>query len=319
MQNMRLFSDVARCRSLSEAASLHGITQSAASQRVRSLEKHLGVKLLDRSVRPVSLTPAGKVYLKGCRELVARSDAIEQEVRLLNDDLTGVVRVFAMYSAGIGWMNQVQAAFAERCPDACVELHYDRPDDIHRAVIEGRCDLGLVSFPQQWPSVGSRLLRDEPMALVCPAGHPLAQATEPVDLARLTDQRLAAITPDLPLGRWTLQSIRRAGGAPVLVDTFDNIDTLKAAVIEGGCTAILPVRTVQREAASGLLKTLATAPMLQRPVGVIYDKGRGLSPVAAALTREMARHHDPPDSAEIPDARDTEPNASESATLQTVS
>ncbi|MEM6459288.1 MAG: LysR family transcriptional regulator [Planctomycetota bacterium] len=313
---MRLFSDVARCRSLSEAAALHGITQSAASQRVRSLEKHLGVELLDRSVRPVSLTPAGKVYLKGCRELVARSDAIEQEVRLMNNDLAGVVRVFAMYSAGIGWMGEVQAAFATRCPDVCVELHYDRPDEIHRAVTEGRCDLGLVSFPEQWPAVGSRRLRDEPMALVCPAGHPLSREIEPVGLDRLTGQRLAAITPELPLGRWTLQSIKRAGGEPVLVDTFDNIDTLKAAVIEGNCSAILPARTVQREAASGLLKTLRTAPTLSRPVGLIYDKARGLSPVAQALTEEMTRHDDPPDA---PDASDTRPDVFESASLLPVS
>ncbi|MEM1107666.1 MAG: LysR family transcriptional regulator [Planctomycetota bacterium] len=292
---MRLFADVARCRSLSEAAALHGITQSAASQRIQSLEKHLGVRLLDRSVRPISLTPAGKVYFRGCQELVARSEAIEQEVRLVDHELSGVIRVFGMYSTGIGWMREVQSRFMARCPDAEVQVHYDRPDVIHEAVLDGRCDLGLVSFPEEWPSVDFRPLRDESMALVCPTDHPLAQEPEPIDLAALTDVRMAVIAPDLPMGRHTLDAIKRAGGEPILIDHFDNIDTLKVVAIEANCVAILPTRTVRREVSAGVLKTMAIAPKLIRPFGMIYDKARGLNPVATAFAEEMARYRDSAD------------------------
>jgi DNA-binding transcriptional LysR family regulator len=72
MQTIRLYADVARYRSFSEAAREHGITQSAASQRIRSLEDRLGVMLIDRSVRPLALTPAGEVYGRGCIELLER-------------------------------------------------------------------------------------------------------------------------------------------------------------------------------------------------------------------------------------------------------
>ncbi|MCC7205272.1 MAG: LysR family transcriptional regulator, partial [Phycisphaeraceae bacterium] len=64
MQSLRLFCDVAGHRSFSLAAKKHGITQSAVSQRVGQLEKRLGVTLLDRSVRPLALTPAGELFLR---------------------------------------------------------------------------------------------------------------------------------------------------------------------------------------------------------------------------------------------------------------
>ena len=276
-------------RSLSEAAGAHGITQSAASQRIRGLEEHLGVQLLDRSVRPVALTAAGRLYLKGCQEIMARTEAIERQVRMAETAPAGTVRVYAMYSTGIGWMGEIQEGFAQRCPDAHIELHYDRPDIIHRAVLDGECDLGLVSFPQDWNAVGSILLRQEPMALVCPTDHPWADRPQPVSLADLSGQAMAGISLDLPMGRRTARAIKEAGGTPHIADTFDNIDTLKAAVLEANWLALLPTRTVQREQAAGLLKILTTNPALSRPVGLIYDKSTGLRSAAQAFADGVGR------------------------------
>lgn len=287
MQTMRLFTDVARYRSLSDAAELHGITQSAASQRIQGLEKRLGVRLLDRSVRPIALTAAGQVFLKGCHEIVARTEAIEQEVRMVELEPAGVVRVYAMYSSGIGWLNGVQQAFVEGCPGVEVQVHYDRPDVIHDAVLAGECDLGLVSFPDDWDGVCGQTIRDEPMVLVCRPDHALAEEREPLALKRLTEYAMAGIGLDLPLGRRTLQAIKEAGGSPDLVDTFDNIDTLKSVVLEAGCFAVLPYRLVEREAEAGTLRALETTPRLSRPFGVIYRKEPCLGPASQAFVNHM--------------------------------
>ena len=58
----KLFRDVAHARSLSRAAAMNGISQSAATQHIQELEKRLGVQLLDRSTRPLGLTAGGKLY-----------------------------------------------------------------------------------------------------------------------------------------------------------------------------------------------------------------------------------------------------------------
>lgn len=288
MQTLRLFVDVARCQSLSAAAKLHGITQSAASQRIQSLEKDLGTQLLDRSVRPVSLTDAGAIYFQGCRELIARAEELEHRVRLAAHDRGTTLKVYAMYSTGIGWVSEVQRRFGLRWPETEIQVHYDRPDAIHRALVRGECDLGLISFPTDWTDVESIVLREEDMVLVCRPDHPLADGLTPVSLGRLTGHRMAGIDLELPLGQRTMRAIKDAGGEPDLIDTFDNIDTLKAAVIEADCFALLPDRCVERESRNGTLCAIEISPGFTRPFGVIYDARKELSHVARAFAEELA-------------------------------
>ena len=111
MHTLRLFCDVARHHSFSAAASDHGITQSAVSQRISQLEKKLGVPLLDRSVRPLELTEAGVVYLRGCLELVQRYEHLESRVCQLRQ-LEGCLRVDAIYSAGIDLLYDICEEFS---------------------------------------------------------------------------------------------------------------------------------------------------------------------------------------------------------------
>ena len=86
IQTTRLFVEVARCRSFSKAAAQFGISQSAASQRIGQLERRLGVKLIDRSVRPFELTQAGDLYLIGAQQTLDQFDEMERQVRSLGTE-----------------------------------------------------------------------------------------------------------------------------------------------------------------------------------------------------------------------------------------
>ena len=70
LESLKIFCDVVRWASFSRGAAENGISQSSASQAVHQLEVRLGVKLIDRSKRPLVLTPQGKVYYEGCKDLV---------------------------------------------------------------------------------------------------------------------------------------------------------------------------------------------------------------------------------------------------------
>lgn len=308
MQNLRLFSDVARLHSFSQAAALHGITQSAASQRVSALEKRLGATLIDRSVRPLGLTLAGKVFLAGCEDLLDRYDRLEAKVAALGaeangstknaDALEGLVRVAAIYSAGIDLLSDVRERFEAAHPKVEVEIHYDQPDQVHRAVLEGGADLGIVSYPQGWKKVGIIPLRDETMAVVCRPDHELAQrvirgdsgggggrgARKAVRASDLVGLEMATFDADLPVGRRLREYLRDNGalngaagsGGVRITSVFDNIDTIKTAVAVTDEFSILPKRTVVREAAAGTLAVIPLEPRLVRPIGVIFKKrGRG--------------------------------------------
>ena len=93
ISQFKVVRDIAQTNSVSRAAELNGISQSAASQLLRQLEKRLGVDLLDRSTRPVKLTSAGKLYSEACRDIVRRYGEMESQLEVLRKELAGTVRV----------------------------------------------------------------------------------------------------------------------------------------------------------------------------------------------------------------------------------
>ena len=130
VKSLKVFCDVVDCRSFSRAADDNGISQSGASQMVHHLEQHLGVKLIDRSKRPFVLTPEGDVYYRGCRRLVQRFNALEEEVRTLHQEVDGRVTVASIYSVGLSHMNQLIQEFLTKYPKANVRLEYQHPDRV---------------------------------------------------------------------------------------------------------------------------------------------------------------------------------------------
>src|SRR5579859_2314291 len=111
LANLRLIRDVAHHHSVSKAAHLNGITQSAASQRIRELETQLGLELFDHSRRPLAVTPAGRLYLDYCRDMLRRHDELETALRGLTKDGSGTVRLAAIYSVGLSEVSEIEARF----------------------------------------------------------------------------------------------------------------------------------------------------------------------------------------------------------------
>jgi DNA-binding transcriptional LysR family regulator len=271
MLDLRLFCDVARHRSFSQAAADHDLTQSAVSQRVSALERRLRVQLIDRSVRPLGLTSAGDLFLEGARDLIERYDRLERQVSQFRPVVSGEVRVDAIYSAGIDLLNQVKEKFERLHNQVRVVLEYKRPDEVYEAVRQQRCDLGVVSYPQAWRDVGCVALRDERMVVVCAPGHPLSSRRR-VHPSDLSHHAMIAFEPELPVARSIKKYFRDHGVTPEVSVVFDNIDTIKGAVAMTGQIAVLPRRTVAREALAGTLVAVELTPELSRPVGIIFRK-----------------------------------------------
>lgn len=310
MDALRLYADIARLRSLSQAAVRHGITQSAASQRMAHLEKDLGFALLDRSVRPLGLTPAGRVYLAGVQEALAALDNAEAqakaliaergsaaEPRPLRLQVRGEVQVAAIYSAGMELLTGLIEAFEKTHPGVTITVDYQKPDATHRAVIEGRADFGIVSYPERSPALRILPLREEPMGLVSPpqpasTAHALAMgAAGGVRAADLVEVAMLGFDLNLPIGRRIERHLKQHGcDDPLIEHRFDNIDSVKSAIFATGLPAILPLRTVGREVAQGALRAVPLIPKLVRPVAIITPKDTSLmSPAAKAVLEELLK------------------------------
>src|SRR6188508_2935484 len=172
---LKIFCDIVDLGSFSQAAKLNGVSQSNASQVVHQLEERLGVKLIDRSKRPFVLTAEGEVYYEGCRPLVQRYFALEEEVRTMGQEVAGRVRVASIYSVGLSHMNEFIQHFMGLYPKANIRLDYEHPARVYELVENDQVDLGLVSFPKSSRNVAGITWREEPMVFVCSPQHPLAK------------------------------------------------------------------------------------------------------------------------------------------------
>src|SRR5579885_247937 len=272
---LQVFCDIVRCRSFSQAAAQQQppLTQSAVSQIVHQLEKRLGVQLINRSTRPLQLTPIGQAYYQGCKELVERYLELEASIKQGRPQLmTATVQAAAIYSVGLGDMNQYVERFNAEQPFARVHVEYLHSNRVIEKVRDGSVDLGLVSFPRKFRDLVVLPWREEEMVLACQPEHPLASQAN-VRLNQLSGEKYIAFDKDLGIRRQVDRFLRQQGVAVEVELEFDSIENIKKGIEETGGVALLPEPTLRQEVEAGLLvaRPLADCRFV-RPLAIIYRR-----------------------------------------------
>lgn len=276
-ESLKVFCDVARCRSFSQAAAANEVTQSAASQIVMQLEKRLSVQLIDRSTRPLQLTPEGQVYYEGCKDLVDHYLEVEASVRNLQNEIAANVQVAAIYSVGLGDMSHYVQRFAELQPNVEVQIEYLHPDRVYEKVLDGTSDFGLVSFPRKQRELAALPWRDEEMVLACSPSHPLARQ-KAVRVAQLEGEKFIGFDKELVIRREVDRFLRDHDVAVDVGLEFDNIENIKKAIEISAGVALLPLPTMQREIKDGTLVAVSLAhSRFVRPLRIIHRRNHKLS------------------------------------------
>ncbi len=280
VKSLKVFCDIVGRRSFSLAASENGISQSGASQIVHQLEDSLGVKLIDRSKRPFVLTAEGEVYYEGCRKLVQRYYALQEEVRTLNQYVSGRVNVASIYSVGLSYGKQLIDRFTDRYPKTTVHIEYHHPDRVYELVAEDQVDIGLVSYAQSTRTIKSIGWREEPMVLVCSPDHPLTRRDR-VTVEDVDGLTIIGFDRDLRIRRNIDRQLAECGVEVQAEIAFDNIDTIKRAIVVNAGASFLPEPSVQTELRTGQLVAVRVEGLeLLRPLGIIYRRGVELGKTA---------------------------------------
>lgn len=310
IKSLKIFCDIVARRSFSRAAEDNGISQSGASQVVSQLENRLGVQLIERSKRPLVPTREGQVFFDGCRKIIDRYDALEDEVRSLHEQVAGRVRVAAIYSVGLHHMSRYLQEFMSQHPKANVRLEYLHPERVLESVEHGEADIGVVSYPRSTRTVHAEPWREEPMVLVCAPGNAFARR-ETIQLAALEGQAMVSFDPDLVIRHEIDRVLAARGVEPNVVMEFDNIETIKRAIEIDAGVALLPEPTVLREVAAGTLASVRIGDEeLVRPLGIIHARGKPLAPTVRRFIELLRGHAHDIDS---PFADTAEPDAAHAA------
>jgi LysR family transcriptional regulator, transcriptional activator of the cysJI operon len=282
-ENYKLFRDIAQTRSLSRAAALNGISQSAATQQIQDLEKSFGAQLLDRSSRPLTITPAGQLYAEYCRDVLRRREDFLAELARVKQEAEGTVRVASIYSVGLSEMVELEQEFSIRFPQASLEVEYLRPEKVYEAVLADDADIGLVSYPEATREIKVIPWRREEMVLAASPYHPLAERG-PIPLSDLNGIEFVGFDEDLPIHREIDRYLRDRGVEVNQILHFDNIQMIKEAVAHRVGVSIMPARIMLDELAQGRLVAIPIqSAELYRPLGIIHRRKKHFHRVAQAF------------------------------------
>jgi DNA-binding transcriptional LysR family regulator len=263
---------------------MNGISQSAASQHVQEIERSLGVELLDRSTRPLAVTPAGRLYGDFCRDVLRRKEDFEAALHRLKQEVEGTLRVASIYSVGLSEMVELEREFADRQPEAKLEVQYLRPERIYEAVLSGEADLGLISYPEARRDVTVIPWRREEMVLAMSPSHPLAHFGGSIPPQELNGVDFIGFDDDLPIRRHLDRFLKEHDVAVNVTLHFDNIQMIKEAVSHNVGISIMPARTMSEDMAQGRLAAVRIADAtLYRPLGIIHRKKKRFHRVAQAF------------------------------------
>ncbi|MEU6764016.1 LysR family transcriptional regulator [Streptomyces sp. NPDC046853] len=246
---LRTFVAVVDHRSFSAAAGELGYTQSAVSQHIAALEADLGARLVER--RPVGPTGAGERLMEHARPLLLRLAAARADITRLHATRPAQLTVAAGPLALTSAVADALARVRRSAPGLAVTLHVMGRDAVVGAVMAGDADLGLVDgaaaptdplpLPDPGPlSTAALTAAEQPLAVLLPAGHPLARRAG-LRLPDLTDaQWLDAPDTAIPLPQ--LRAAARTDGfRPQVAYRGTDIKAVGTLVAAGHGLAALPL------------------------------------------------------------------------------
>lgn len=265
-RRLRVLREVATRGSFSAAAKALAFTQPAVSQQIAALERETGTTLIERGVRPVRLTDAGRALMVHAEAVLAHLDEAQQELGELAGLRRGRLRLASFPTAIATLVPHAVALFARRHPDVDLTVVDDHQQGLIPRLARWELDLALIYDHEALPEPEVRLdrthLLDDPFDLLVPDGHPLARRRS-VALEELADETWIGGTPDGAYARIVLHSCRVAGFEPRVVFGSDDYNAVQAFVAVGLGVAILPrlARTFPRP---GLARVALAEPPVRR-------------------------------------------------------
>jgi DNA-binding transcriptional LysR family regulator len=287
LQQLRVLVAVVEEGSFTRGAQAVYMTQSAASQHVRSLEQALGVVLLERTGGTVLPTSAGNGLVRYAREILRTAADAERFVGALRQGRGGRLVLGAGGSA-VALVPLLVAALRAAAPEVEVALRVGPRGELEEGAARGTLDVAALSGPARRAGLETAPLCADSLVLVAAPGTALlpAAALAPVPLSRVAEQPL--IAPPASSRSWRLVS-RWAEGQGVELRPamrLDGPETIKRAVEAGLGVAFLSSWVVEREVTLGTLRLVPVAPDVPlRRYELAYRAGRELQGPLAALLR----------------------------------
>ena len=275
LRHLRYFKAVADELNFTRAASRLRVAQSAVSSQIQDLENELGVVLLERSRRRVTLTAAGEAFVEASERILRSVEDASRQARRIGHGEYGTLAVGFIGSQSHEWMPRVLKRFRAKYPEVEVTLMEIHPSQQLEALLARTLDVGLVGpisgkpppglrlecFSEEWPFVGM------------PNDHRFARLPK-VALAQLKDEPFIFTSEkNSPSYRSLISRMcERAGFVPRVVQEVDRARTGVQYVAAGFGISIF-AEHISRLPAPGVRFVPLSGPVQKMRYGIAWRKG----------------------------------------------
>ena len=290
-RQLAAFCAVVERKSFSQAAERLGVTQPAVSLQVRSLEKRLGRKLLDRSGRRVEPTEAGLALYRGAQRMLALEGQLIDELEAGEQgELRGALEVGASTGPGSTVVPVLLCEFQGENPGVAVSPSISDTQSVVDRVAERELELGVVGAARRHRGVVFEpFFRDE-VVLACPPGHRFAGRT--ISLDQLREEPLIVMQEGAGVRQVIEDELRRAGTRLRDLEPRFELglqESVKSAVAAGHGVTFISGAAIEADLAAGTLETARVKGLdPAREISVVRSAGRSPTRAAEAFL-EFAR------------------------------
>ncbi|MER0244755.1 LysR family transcriptional regulator [Streptomyces sp. HSW2009] len=271
---LELLLAVARLGSLGRAARELGISQPAASGRIRSMERQLGVTLVERSPRGSRLTDAGTLVTEWARRIVEAAEAFDVGALALRDRRDSRLRVAASMTIAEyllpGWLIALRASR----PGTAVSLFAGNSTEVARRLRDGEADLGFVEGVAAPPGLDGAVIGRDRLVVVTAPGHRWARRRGPVPAAELAAAPLILREHGSGTRQVLDTALHPHGGLAEPLLELASTTAVKSAAVSGAGPAVLSELAVGDElSAHRLVEVAVDGADLRRELRAVWPVG----------------------------------------------
>ncbi|MFI8316998.1 LysR family transcriptional regulator [Kosakonia cowanii] len=242
LRHLRYFIAVAEELHFGHAAARLNISQPPLSQQIQILEQQVGARLLARTNRSVSVTPAGRQFLADSRQILNQVDEAAARALRLHQGETGELRIgFTSSAPFIKAVSDTLSSFRQRYPDVHIQTREINTREQIAPLNEGTLDLGLMRNTPLPETLAWEVILREPLLAMIPRNHPLATRTA-VSLHELAQEPFVFFDPHVGTGLYDdiLSLMRRYQLTPRIAQEVGEAMTIIGLVAAGLGVSILP-------------------------------------------------------------------------------
>jgi LysR family hydrogen peroxide-inducible transcriptional activator len=284
IRDLRYLVALADERHFGRAAVRCHVSQPTLSAQIRKLEQTLGVPLVERQPRRVSLTEPGARIVERARRLLLEADAIVELARTDRDPLAGALKLALIPTVGPYLLPHIARRLKRELPRLKLMLYEYQTAPLLERLRAGEIDMGILALPVPSDGLEAEPLYDEPFALAVPAAHPLA-GRERVRLDDLKGETLLLLEDGHCLRDQALEVCSHVRVQEDQDYRATSLETLRQMVAAGHGVTLLPELAAQSSvgAARGLRVKPFVRPAPARTIGAVWRRSTTRTQAIAAI------------------------------------